>query len=134
MLYEKHRFSIYSRTVHPWLRQLHHDLVKRLLWAARDCRACGIAPTPGELLPALFDEEGQQVTPLLLWQTLKLKAPANLDLTCFETTLKECLLSAERNDLEGVLRLEAAFVKLEQSAEAIAIDPGLAPSLKGDPH
>jgi hypothetical protein len=35
-----------------WLARVRHDLVKRLVWPARDRRDVGGAPAPGELAPA----------------------------------------------------------------------------------
>ena len=34
-----------------WLARVRHDLVKRLVWPARDRRDMGGAPKPGELAP-----------------------------------------------------------------------------------
>ena len=40
-----------------WLARVRHDLVKRIVWPARDRRDMGGAPKPGELVPDLIDEE-----------------------------------------------------------------------------
>jgi hypothetical protein len=39
-----------------WLARVRHDLVKRLVWPARDRRDIGGAPAPGELAPRLIDD------------------------------------------------------------------------------
>jgi hypothetical protein len=58
---------------------VHHDLVKRLLWTARDCRELGRPPLPGELLATLYDAEGQAVDAATLWAQLRDEAPAGVE-------------------------------------------------------
>ena len=50
-----------------WLARVRHDLVKRLVWPARDRRDMGGAPAPGELVATLIDDEGQPITAQALW-------------------------------------------------------------------
>src|SRR5665213_1425681 len=49
------RIDTPSMTSTAWLARLQHDLVKRLLWPARDRRDLGGAPAPGELARSLDD-------------------------------------------------------------------------------
>jgi hypothetical protein len=100
----------------PWLRRLRHDLVKRLVWPARDRRDMGGAPLPGELCAKLIDDEGKPATAAAVWTALKEEAPApnHGALAEFETALGESLAAAERNHLPGVLALEDAFDRLAQ--------------------
>ncbi len=110
--------------MHAWLRRLHHDLVKRLLWTARDCAETGTAPQPGELLPSLIDEEGRPIEPRALYQRLAADAPQGVDLTDFTRAFEDSLRAAEANDGQGVLRLEQAYDELRSRVT-------LASSLKG---
>jgi hypothetical protein len=110
-----------------WLARLRHDLVKRVVWPARDRRDLGGAPAPGELDPRLVDEEGRPTTVDALWAELAVDAPAGLDLTAFERALSVAQAAAAAGELDGVLGLEAAFDALSAQAQA------LARSLEGKP-
>ena len=101
--------------MHPWLRRLQHDLVKRLLWTARDC---------AELVPSLIDEEGRSISARALYEKLRADAPDGVDLTDFTRAFEACLRAAEANDPKGVLRLQEAYDDLRTQAP-------LASSLKG---
>ncbi|HEY5958360.1 MAG TPA: hypothetical protein VIV60_17470 [Polyangiaceae bacterium] len=128
-----------------WLARVHHDLVKRLLWTARDCRELGRQPLPGELLTTLYDAEGQVVDAATLWAQLREDAPSGVDsdapaelgvdahgtampnrllLDDFATAIGRCAEAASRDELAGVLRLEVEFERLRTA---------LAPSLKAPP-
>jgi len=100
----------------PWLRRLRHDLVKRLVWPARDRRDMGGPPLPGELAAKLVDDEGSPATAATVWSDLKADAPDphHGALAEFENALRAGLAAAERNDLPGVLALEDAFEQLDQ--------------------
>jgi hypothetical protein len=103
----------------PWLARLHHDLVKRLLWPARDRRERGGQPAPGELRPNLIDDEGRPIDPLSLWRALRAGAPlpaAALDR--FEAALTAAVAASERDDVAGVLALEPAFALLRAGRAA----------------
>jgi len=105
-----------------WLGRVRHDLVKRLLWPARDRRDLGGAPAPGELRPAFIDAEGRDVTWDRLWQELRGQAPATLAaglLDDFERSLASACAAAERDDLRGVLSLEAAWDALARFVEGM---------------
>jgi hypothetical protein len=98
-----------------WVARLQHDLVKRMLWLARDRRDMAGTPSPGELLPHLVGDEGQPVAPEALWQALRSEAPAEAPaeaLDAFGQALQSAVAAARAGDLEGVLALEAAFQKL----------------------
>jgi hypothetical protein len=106
-----------------WLARLHHDLVKRLLWPARDRSEMGGAPAPGELVPSLIDGEGAPITAAALWAALRAGAPAGLDGAALETfgaALARALAAAEAGDVAGVLAFEAdveALARLVRSLE-----------------
>jgi hypothetical protein len=101
-----------------WLGRLRHDLVKRLLWPARDRHEIGGSPAPGELVPSLIDGEGRPVTAAALWQSLRGDAPAGLALEApaldaFGAALVRALAAAEAGDVAGVLAFEADVAALE---------------------
>jgi hypothetical protein len=93
-------------TAAAWLARLRHDLVKHLLWPARDRREMGGAPAPGELVPRLIDGEGRPVTAAALWAELRAAAPAGLELAAFDAGLARALSAAATGDVAGVLALE----------------------------
>ena len=102
-----------------WLAQVRHDLVKRLLWAARDRRGLGGPVGPGELAAALIDDEGVPVTAAALWRSLRSAAPETLGgavLDAFGTAVDAAVLAARADDVDGVLNLEAAFAVLADAA------------------
>jgi hypothetical protein len=98
---------------HPWIARVRHDLVKRLLWVARDCRDAPRVPAPGELIALLYDDEGQSIDAISLWERLRDDAPEKTGLDAFGCALNACVEAARRNDLAGVLALEAAFERLQ---------------------
>jgi hypothetical protein len=101
----------------PWLARVQHDLVKRLLWPARDRREMGGAPAPGELLPRLIDEEGRPTTAAALWAGLRDEAAAPAEaLDAFGAALDGAVRAAERGHVDGVLALDGAFRALVQAA------------------
>jgi hypothetical protein len=101
-----------QRAAASWLARVQHDLVKRMLWVARDHRELGRSPRPGELVATLIDDEGQPLEAHALWERLAEEAPAGLGLGEFDSALRAAVAAAEQNDLEGVLALEGAFEKL----------------------
>ncbi len=107
-----------------WLARLQHDLVKRLLWPARDRRDLGGTPAPGELVPQLIDGEGKPTTAAALWADLTAEAPAGtasaVALERFGQALTRAIAAGEADDVEGVLALEPAFADLARSLD----DPG----------
>jgi hypothetical protein len=99
-----------------WFRQLRHDLVKRMLWPARDRRDLGGEPRHGELAVSLVDDKGTPTTVEVLWASLRATAPepGHLALATFETALRKAEVAAQRDDVAGVLALEEAFDCLAQ--------------------
>jgi hypothetical protein len=96
--------------MNDWLARVQHDLVKRLLWPARDRRDMGGKAAPGELEPHLVDDEGRPTTAAALWSALRAEvtAPA-APLDAFEMALESAVAAARRGDLDGVLALDGAF-------------------------
>jgi hypothetical protein len=102
--------------MNDWLARVQHDLVKRLLWPARDRRDMGGKPPPGELEPHLVDDEGRPTTAAALWSALRAEvAGPAAPLDAFETALEAALAAARRGDLDGVLALDGAFRALTVS-------------------
>lgn len=69
-----------------WLARLRHDLVRPLVWRARDVREDDLIAEEGEkrrllaaVLDELYDGEGRPITALALWQEIAADAPASLD-------------------------------------------------------
>ena len=116
-----------TMTTARWLARLQHDLVKRMVWPARDRRELGGAPAPGELSPHLIDEEGRPTTAAALWaamlaemtaeMTAGTTAPDGAALTRFGEALARAIAAAEAGDVDGVLALEPAFAELARSLD-----------------
>jgi len=100
-----------------WLSRLRHDLVKRMVWPARDRRDAGGAPAPGELAPRLIDNEGQPATPQDVWAELAADAPPGAELDAFTAALARAVAAAHADDVAGVMELEAAFDRLARSLD-----------------
>lgn len=98
-----------------WLARVRHDLVKRLLWPARDRRDVGGAPAPGELVARLIDDEGAPVTAPALWAALRAEGPDGPAVDAFEAALGAALAAAEAADVDGVLALEPAFDRMARA-------------------
>jgi hypothetical protein len=105
-----------SAELRAWLARVQHDLVKRLLWPARDRRDLGGPLRPGELCVELVDEEGQPVSAAQLWRSLRDQAPATADdaLAEFAIAIDRAVAAAACDDLAGVLALEGAWQALAQ--------------------
>jgi hypothetical protein len=103
-----------------WLARVRHDLVKRMVWPARDRRDLGGVPAPREFVPDLIDEEGRAIAPLALWRALAADAPAGADTAAFQTAVAAAAAAAEAGDVHGVIALEAAFAELARSLEGKA--------------
>ena len=102
-----------------WLARVRHDLVKRLVWPARDRRDMGGAPAPGELAPRLVDDEGAPIGAEALWAALVREAPSGLDVAPFGRALAKATAAAAAGDVDGVLALEAAFDDLAALARTL---------------
>jgi hypothetical protein len=103
-----------------WLARVHHDLVKRLLWPARDRRDLGGAVAPGELVARLVDDEGQPIAPRALWRALAEQAPPDAPapvLATFGRSVAAAEEAAARGDVPGVLALETAFTALARDVK-----------------
>jgi hypothetical protein len=103
-----------------WLAKVRHDLIKRLLWPARDRRDLGGPVIPGELRATLVDDEGRPVTATALWETLAAEAPQSLAARA-RLDFAQAVAAAERaavaDDLAAVLALEAAFDALARAVK-----------------
>ena len=109
-----------------WLAQVQHDLVKRLLWPARDRRDLGGAVVPGELRVALTADDGATISARQLWIALSAQAPRTVTpaaLSAFGSAVARAADAAAADDLAGVLALEAAFAALAQIVKASAGGP-----------
>src|SRR4051794_27858071 len=100
-----------------WLARVRHDLVKRMVWPARDRRDMGGNPTPGELVPDLIDDEGRPIAAPALWAALAADAPPGADTGAFQTAVVRAAAAAQAGDVAGVIALEAAFGALARSLE-----------------
>jgi hypothetical protein len=114
-----------AMTAKRWLGRVHHDLVKRLLWPARDRREAGGPVHPGELSVILIDDEGRPVDGVTLWSTLCEEAPATFaqsDLDAFGNAIGRAVAAGARDQLAGVLALEAAFAVLSAVGAGVGAD------------
>jgi hypothetical protein len=105
-----------------WLDRLGHDLVKRVLWPARDRRDLGGPAVAGELAPRLIDEAGAPITALALWQALRAEAPDDVPaaaLDDFAAALARATAAATADDVAGVLALEAAHATLARIVKGV---------------
>lgn len=112
--------SLTSPAWQAWLGRVHHDLVKRMVWPARDRRdmAGAAPPRPGELVARLIDEEGTAVSAPALWALLRgeLPAPAPAEaLAAFATAVASAEQAAHAGDVDGVLALDEAFRALSRA-------------------
>jgi len=112
-----YRIGISVMTPAEWLARVRHDLVKRVVWPARDRRDMGGAPAPGELAPRLIDDEGRPTTADALWSALAADAPPGPDLATFAAALTRAVAAADAGDVHGVIALEAAYAALARSLE-----------------
>jgi len=107
----------YSMDVAAWLARVRHDLIKRVLWPARDRRDLGGPVCEGELVAQLIDDEGRPFSASALWRALLADAPATLSNESardFAAALDAACAGALADQLEPVLALEAAFAELAQ--------------------
>jgi hypothetical protein len=89
-----------------------------MLWPARDRRDLGGPVRPGELVAELLDDEGARIRAQELWRALRAEAPTGVPgaaaLDAFERAVELASAAAGRDDIAGVLALEAAFDQLAQ--------------------
>ena len=110
-----------TSTAEAWLARVRHDLVKRMLWPARDRRDLGGPVCAGELVAKLIDEEGQPTSADALWRTLLADAPVGIAEAVahgFATALACAEVGARADRLEAVLALEVAFDELARQVKA----------------
>ena len=109
--------------MHPWLRALRHDLVKRAVWPARDLRDSGERDVEAlrRGLMQLCDAEGGPVTAQALFEQMRRGAPcpaAACD--AFARALQGAVSALDSPwpaPLTAVLGLEDAFSELARSLE-----------------
>jgi hypothetical protein len=104
-----------NEAAEAWLARVRHDLVKRMLWPARDRRDLGGPVNAGELVSKLIDEEGQPTNAIALWQALLTDAPAGISDNItrpFARALADAEAGARADQIEPVLALAAAFAEL----------------------
>ena len=98
-----------------WLARVRHDLVKRLVWPARDRRDLGGPVVSGELVTKIIDGEGQPSTVGEVWRELLADAPGGIPdavVHAFSAALEAAEAGARTDHLDPVLALEAAFEEL----------------------
>lgn len=106
--------------MHPWLRAVRHDLVKRAVWAARDLRDSGgrdVAALRRGLFE-LVDAEGGPVSATALFGRMRAAAPPGAACEAFAGALQHAVSSLESPwpaPLVAVLGLEDAFDALARS-------------------
>ena len=106
--------------MHPWLRSVRHDLVKRAVWAARDLRDSGEEDV-GALRRGLFelvDAEGGPVSAADLFACLRATAPSGAACESFADAIQHAVSSLDfpwPAPLQAVLGLEDAFDALARS-------------------
>src|SRR3954468_18234579 len=109
--------------MHPWLRALRHDLVKRAVWAARDLRDSGEEDREAlrRGLIELFDAEGGPITAQALFERMRSGGPCSpAACDAFAGALQAAVLAMDLPwpaPLSAVLALEDAFSTLARSLE-----------------
>jgi hypothetical protein len=106
--------------MHPWLRDLRHDLVKRALWPARDLENSGEQDREAlrRGLMRLTDPEGRAVPAPELFARMRADAPRGADCDAFARALQRAVSSLDLPwpaPLSAVLALEDAFDALARS-------------------
>ena len=109
--------------MHPWLRAVRHDLVKRAVWPARDLRDSGETDVAAlrRGLMQLRDAEGAPITATALFERMRQGTPcpaAACD--AFARALQDAVTALDLPwpaPREAVLALEEAFSALERSLE-----------------
>jgi len=109
--------------MHPWLRALRHDLVKRAVWPARDLRDSGeqdVSALRRGLLH-LTDAEGGPISAQALFARMRLASPCPPSACdAFAGALQTAVTALDLPwpaPLDAVLALEDAFSDLVRSQE-----------------
>jgi hypothetical protein len=106
--------------MHPWLRAVRHDLVKRAVWAARDLAASGEQDVEA-LRRGLFqltDAEGVPLSAIELFARMRSAAPPGAACESFASAIQDAVSSLDSpwpSPLVAVLGLEDAFDALARS-------------------
>jgi hypothetical protein len=109
--------------MHPWLRALRHDLVKRAVWPARDLRDSGEVDVAAlrRGLMELRDAEGAPISAIALFDRMRKAAPCPAPACdAFARSLQDAVTALDSPwpaPLLAVLALEDAFSALERSLE-----------------
>ena len=114
----------------PWARRLHHDIVKRAVWVARDLRSEGGMPSASDVaalrrgLYDLRDEDGAAVTARSLWERMRPEAPRNTpELERFSEAIEEAHAAVDALPanfgaaISALLRIEERFQELARSLD-----------------
>ena len=106
--------------MHPWLRAVRHDLVKRAVWPARDLRDSGEHDVEAlrRGLFSLADAEGGPISAPDLFERMRRDAPAGAACDAFAAALQRAVSSLDSAwpaPLHAVLALEDAFDALARS-------------------
>jgi hypothetical protein len=107
--------------MHPWLRALRHDLVKRVVWPARDLRDSGEQDVAAlrQALMQLRDAGGAPITAERLFERMRRDAPCPAEACdAFAAALQAAVVALDSSwpaPLQAVLRLEDAFSVLTRS-------------------
>ena len=112
--------------MHPWLKQLRHDVVKRAVWTARDLRSLEGAPSAADVaalrrgLYDLRDEEGGATTARALWERMRADAPRNTpELEQFSKAIEEAQAAVDALPA-GFATAVSALLRIEERFEALA--------------
>lgn len=102
-----------------WLARLRHDLVRPLVWRARDVREDESITDEGEkrrvlasVLGELYDAEGRSITALALWEELAAAAPPSLDAEAhqaFAGAVAHAVEALSRVTTQPLQRIEDAY-------------------------
>jgi hypothetical protein len=108
--------------MHRWLTELRHDLLKRAVWPARDLQALGQQDLEAlrDGLLRLVDDEGNEVSALVLFAQRRGTAPPGTACEAFERALHKAVAALDEPwpaPLHAVLALEPAFEALARSVE-----------------
>ena len=105
---------------------MRHDIVKRAVWAARDLRSLGGAPSEADVaalrrgLYDLRDEEGAPVTARSLWERMRREAPRNTpELERFSEAIEEAHEAVDSLPA-GFEAAVSALLRIEERFEALA--------------
>ena len=107
-----------------WLKRVKHDLLKRVLWPARDLRDAGVQDVKAlkRGFRDLIDEEGAPIAALPLWERLRAAAPPGTGAACdaFQAALERAEQGLDQPwpaPLQAILALEPAFEELARAVE-----------------